>query len=844
MFSVTNMQITRQGGIYRHYSPILLNCQTHLMKNLVFSAAFMFSLMFAGVTEARPGGISGKVTDEAGKPLSFASVILLHAADSALVKTTLTNDNGEYDISPVANGMYTVKVMLMGYETYSSDKVTIADNTISVPEIKMQQADAKLKEVTVSVQKPFIEVHPDKLVVNVENSIVSAGNSVMDVLAKSPGVTVDQNDNISLKGKQGVNIMIDGRTVPVSSADLANMLKSMPANSVDKIEIITNPSAKYDAAGTAGIINIKTKKDNKTGFNGSINGSYGQGVYPKDNAGFNLNYRKNKVNVYLNYNMGDRHGFSHVDWDRKYYANDVYTGAYVQDNYTTVHFHNNVVGAGADYNLSSKTTIGVAVTADNFTMTTKGFYFANVMDHNDNLQSTFATNNTSGGTWNNYAPNLHLKHTFDTTGKELTVDADYARYWDRSTQDFTTNYNLPDGTQLQAPYILHGDIAGVTQIRSIKADYVNPLKNGAKLEAGIKTSFVTADNTPTFDSVSNGRNYYDPTKSDHFIYNENINAAYINASKDWKKYSAQFGLRGEQTIVDGKEITTGQSFEKNYIRLFPSLAVQNHIDANNDLGVTLSRRIERPGYEDLNPYKFFVDPSTYKVGNPYLNPALTYSGELSHVYKQRLVTTLSYSVTSDVITEVIKPSTTQEHVTIQTKDNLATMRYFGVSGSYTIPIFKWWTNITNANAYYAQYQGNLANTNLNAGKPTFDINTSNKFTMPKDWSAELGVFYQASQVYGFLNLTPISMFNVGIQKNLLDKRLTIRLNANDIFWHGNESGSSFYTNYTEYFTARHDTRQASISLTYRFGKKTVAPVHKHSGGAEEEKKRAGDQGGV
>jgi hypothetical protein len=814
------------------------------MKNSLFHVVFVLLLLVTGTAVARTGSISGKVSDDAEKPVSFASVILLHAADSSLVKTALTSDNGEYDLAPVANGIYFIKVMLMGYETYVSENLTVTDNTIPLPEIRIHQSDSKLQEVTVSAQKPFIEVHPDKLVVNVENSIVSAGNSALDILAKSPGVTVDQNDNISLKGKQGVNVMIDGRTVPVSAADLANMLKSMPSNSIDKIEIISNPSAKYDAAGTAGIINIKTKKDNKTGLNGSVNGSYGQGVYQKENAGFNLNYLENKVNVYLNYNSNYRVGFSHIDWDREYYSNGALNGSYVQDNYSVLQFHTNIASAGVDYNLTSKTTLGASVTGENFYLGTKGYYFARVLNPANQLDSTFATNNTSSGNWNNYAPNVHFKHTFDSSGQELSVDLDYARYWNKNYQDFTTNYYLPDGMETGSPYVLHGDISGITQIRSLKADYVKPFKNGISFESGIKTSFVTADNQPKFYNRSNDTSIYDPTKSDHFIYYENINAAYVNASKDWKKYSAQFGLRAEQTIVSGLELITGETFEKKYVHLFPSFAVQDHLNADNDLGVTLSRRIERPGYDDLNPYKFFVDPSTYKVGNPYLNPALTYSGELSHVYKQRFITTLSYSVTDNVITEVIKPSTTQDRVTIQTKDNLATMHYVGVSGAYTTPIFKWWTNITNFDAYYAQYQGNLANTNLNAGKPTFDINTSNKFTMPKDWSAELTVFYQAAQVYGFLNLSQISMFNAGVQKNMFDKRLTIRLNANDIFWHGNENGSSYFTNYSEVFTAHHDTRQVAVSLTYRFGKKSVAPVHKHSGGAEEEKRRAAEQGGA
>ncbi len=803
---------------------------------------FVFISGFAHVATARVGSASGRVVDEGGKPLVFATVLLLNAGDSAVVKTTLTNEKGEYDLTPLPDNIFLLRVTLIGYESFYSDKITVADNNTLVPVITMKQVDARLKDVTITTQKPFIEVHPDKLVVNVENSIVSAGSSVMDVLQRSPGVTVDQNDNISLKGKQGVNVMIDGRIVPVSAADLANMLKSMPSTAVDKIEIISNPSAKYDAAGTAGIINIRTKKDSRMGLNGSVNAGYGQGVYDKENAGFNLNYREKKFNVYLNYNASYRTGFSHVDWNRQFFPGNIYSGAYVQDNYSVLKFHTHTVATGVDYSLSSKTTIGISATGESFHLGTNGYYSAKVYGQNNVFDSLFDTNNTSSGNWYNIAPNLHLQHNFDSAGKQLTVDADYAVYSNANTQDFTTLYTLPDGSQSKQPYILHADINGTTQIRSFKADYVNPLKDNARFEAGIKSSFVTADNEPEFYDRSNGGNVYDITKSDHFIYDENINAAYVNAAKDWKKYSAQFGLRAEQTIVSGDEKITGQAFDRNYLQLFPSLAVQDHLNPNNDIGLTVCRRIERPGYDDLNPYVFFVDPSTYKTGNPYLDPALTYAADLSYTYKQRLITTLTYSQTSDVITEVIKPSTTQDRVTIQTKDNLASMSYFGVSGAYTIPLFKWWTNITNFDAYYAKYEGNLSNTNLSAGKPTFDINTSNKFTLPKNWSAEVTVFYQAAQVYGFLNLTPISMFNAGIQKNLLDKRLTLRLNANDIFWHGNESGSSYFTGYTEVFTAKHDTRQVSIAATYRFGKKTIAPVSRHSGGAEDEKKRADGKG--
>ena len=808
-----------------------------------YLSLLLVSLLWCSFSAAgRTGSINGTVTDQAGKPLTFASVLLMNETDSAVIRTELTDETGAFRLSPTLEGDYRIRVVYSGYDVVNSGIVHLSSAPVSLPEIRLEQHATTLKDVTLTMQKPFVEVHADKLVVNVENSIVSAGSSVMEVLQQSPGVKVDQNDNISLKGKPGVNVMIDGRTLPVSAQDLANMLKSMPAGSVDKIELISNPLAKYDAAGTGGIINIKTKKDSRMGINGSVNGSYGQGIYPKETGGFNINYRQKKLSMYANYNANYRDGFSHVNWVRAYYDGHTFTSAFVQNNSMRLFFRTNMATAGIDYKLSPKTTIGGSVTGEDFNLGTKGYYHATVLDADRQEQSFFATTNSSAGNWKNYAPNIHLKHTFDSTGEEVTVDADYARYWNTNKQDFTTRYYALNGDETHIPYMLHGDVTGLTQIRSLKTDYTEPLKNGARLEAGFKVSYVTADNEPNFYDRSNGGNEYDSGKSNHFLYSEQISALYLNGSRDWKKWSTQLGLRVEQTILEGHELVSDQEFKNTYTQLFPSLAVQNHIDKNNDLGVTLSRRIERASYDDLNPYKFYVDPTTYKAGNPYLKPALTYAAELSHAWKQRLITTLAYSTTTNVITEVIKPSTTQEKVTIQTKDNLATMEFIGLGGAYTLPISKWWTNVTNFNAYYARYEGDISNTHLNEGKPMFDINTSTKFTLPNDWSAEVTFFYQAAQVYGFLNLTAISTLNAGIQKNLLNKKLTIKVNANDIFYNGNLNGSSYFTNYTEVFTAKHDTRQANVAVTWRFGKKD-ALVRKHNGGAEEEKMRANQKAG-
>jgi hypothetical protein len=296
----------------------------------------------------------------------------------------------------------------------------------------------------------------------------------------------------------------------------------------------------------------------------------------------------------------------------------------------------------------------------------------------------------------------------------------------------------------------------------------------------------------------------------------------------------------EQTIAEGRDVTIDSVFNRNYTQLFPSFALQRHITAANDLGLTLSRRIERPNYDQLNPFKYYLDPTTYKAGYPYMNPALSYSIELSHVYRQKFITSLNYTITSAPITEVIQPSPDEPKVTVQTTKNLTSMAYYGISGSYQFSICKWWTNTTNINAYYALYQGDIAGSNLNAGKVTCDVFTSNSLILPQNWSAEVSFTYQAPQVYGYMNLKPTSMLNAGIQKNFLDRKATLKANINDIFWTGFPRATSYYNNYTEYFSARRDTRQASITFTYRFGQRSTG--QRRRSGAEDEKRRAGGPG--
>jgi hypothetical protein len=809
------------------------------MKKWLLPAILMILFPYAAFSQTQLNTITGSVTDKENKPLAGANVVLLNLPDKSLAKAEVTDKNGSFRLENLKPGKYKLQITFLGLQTHITDSLEIASD-MEIPVIALQEKAKTLQEVTVQSQKPLIEIRADRLIVNVENSIVNTGSTILEVLGRSPGVKVDQADNISLKGKQGINIMIDGKNVPVSGTDLANILKSMPASSVEKIEIITNPGARYDAAGSAGIINIKTKKDKRLGMNGSLNASYGQGIYYKANAGLNINYRSKKINVNASYNYSDRQGFSHLSILRHFYNNngDLMT-TYNQENHTFFPVKNHTGVLGFDYYISPKTTVGIVASGNTSVFEPRGDNFS-IVDSSD-VHGFFTTTNRSHDNWKNYTLNGFIRHSFDSTGREISVDIDYARYWNTTTQTFTNrNYDSLNNV-LPPAYILNGDLQGLTQIRSFKADYTHRLKSVLRLDAGIKSSFVTADNRPFFYDNSFGEMIYDTTKSNHFVYTEHINAAYVNASKDWDKWSAQFGLRAEQTRAEGDQKITGQKFTREYAQLFPSLAVQRKLNTTNDLGVTLSRRIDRPGYRQLNPFKFFLDPTNYRVGNPYLKPALTYAVEVSHTFKQRYVTSLNYSVTTDVAVETLEADTLAPNQSIQTDKNLSRQYYYGMSGAYPIQIRKWWSSVTNFNAYYTFFTGNLSNTPLRKGSPAFDINSSHTFTLPHGISAEIGFYYQAPMVWGFYEMRAIYMLNFGVQKSLLNKKATLKLGLSDLFRSSNNAADIRFNNFEERFTSNRDSRVLTLSFSYRFGK-AAGQQRRRSSGVEDEKKRVGGAG--
>lgn len=767
------------------------------------------------------------------------NVYLIKAENKALVKLELVNGDGAFVFEKIPKGSYLLVTQGMGFAKYQSAVLTL-DRDLDLGKIDIQGLTTSLKEVVVSTTKPFIQQQYDKTVLNVAGSISAVGSTALEVLAKAPGITLDQNDNIAMRGKQGVLVMIDGKFVPMSGQDLANMLKSMSANQIEKIDLITNPSAKYDAAGNAGIIDIRLKKGNNSGTNANATLSFGQGKYAKINPSLNFNHRTKAMNVFGSYNYGNSQNFNELDIFRNFYtATDQLTGSNNYNNYFKFQFNNHNVRVGSDFYVNKNIVVGFAANG----IYSRGDINSNSMAKSYNGSSaTTGSFNTVGANTpvrNNNSINLNYKQTLDTTGKEISADFDYASFGSNEIQNYATSYLNPNGSEAKIPYLLRGDLGGNLNIKSFKVDYQQQLKSlKTKLELGVKSSWVKTDNDIKFFDLSNGTSVLETNKSNHFIYDENINAAYLNAARSWKKLSIQLGLRLENTNANGLQLTDNSTFERNYTQLFPSGYVGYKFNDHNDLGISLSRRINRPSYRQLNPFKNFLDPLTYSTGNPYLKPELTNAFELTHTYLQKYMTKIGYSRTTDNILSVLSPDLVETNSVIQTNRNLAKFDYYSLSFSFPIKVGKWLNSTNNALAFYGHYKGNLVNTDLNVSRVSYNFNSSNNIKIGPNTNAEAIFNYQSSSYYGFLDVRGNWGLALGVQQQLMAKKASIKLSVSDMFYTTKTDAYTKLTGYSEQFYQSRDTRVGTLSFSYRFGGSQVSSSRR-VGAADEEKRRAG-----
>ena len=807
---------------------------------------FLIACYIVSAQTTERGKISGKVTDEQQKPIEGATAELLRTKDSSLVKVAISNKSGLIEFENIRFGSYFIKTTYINHERSFSSIIDLSatNSAVTVNDIILKHAAKELQTVQVTGRKPFIQQMTDRIVVNVENSVINAGSSAFDVLERSPGVLIDVNDNISMRGKTGIIIYIDGKPSPMSGADLVNYLRSLPSNAIERIELITNPSARYDAAGNAGIIDIRMKKDQRFGTNGSFTAGYGQGIYPKANTGINFNYRNKKVNLFGSYNFSYRMGLNHLLLDRNFYTDGQFTGQDLKDNFTKIPLYLNTVRFGADFYPNKKTVYGFVVNSNLNTFKPYNNNSSVVIGSNKQPLYTFNTQTKNNNENKNIATNFNFKHTFDSTGRELTADLDYAYFNTDNSSRVSTQYHNLDGTPMQPDYILDGFQEGNLNLATAKADYVKPLKQKAKIETGFKTSFVTADNDAQFFDMSSGSPVNDVNKTNHFYYDENINAAYFIFKKAYKKIDFQFGLRAENTNVKTRQEKGDIRWDSSYTQLFPSAYFNYSIKEDQRIGISVSRRIDRPNYSQLNPFLFLIDVTTYATGNPSLLPQFTWAYELNYTVKN-INLTLGYSHTvknqNIVIArfkEVFPTIPADDNVTVQIPVNLSSSDYFGLTVAAPIRISKWWNMINNGNLYYNHFNGSLGSTTLDKGKVVADLRTNNTFTFKKGWTAELNGNYNTGGQYGFMVTRSQWGVGAGVQKTFWQGKGQLRFNVTDIFWTNLPRATITYDNYIEKWRAYRETRVANLAFTYRFGSNKVLQARRRTTGSEEERQRA------
>ncbi|TDG37585.1 TonB-dependent receptor [Pedobacter changchengzhani] len=781
--------------------------------------------------------ITGIILDENKKPINYATVILYKAADSSVVKTGFTDQNGAFGFAVAIKGSYYYKASNMGYKTTKSKLIVLDENNQKVDfgAVQLVPTAENLKEVTVAVIKPLIERRMDKVIMNVASSAVLTGSNALEVLQKAPGVSVDQNDNISMQGKQGVLIQLDGKQTYMSSADVANLLRNMQSAEIETIELITNPSSKYDASGNSGIINIKTKKSRAGGTNGSANATIGCGKNFQGNTGINLNHRTKKINVFGNYNYGNQQLENTIGIDR--ISNGTPDTYFMQASTNKEKQQNNNFKAGLDFFLDNKNTIGLLLNGYSNHGTEASANNTLIGPSFQKVDSTLKSNSLQTNRYNNIAYNLNYKSVLDTAGSEISADLDYSRYNGNDGSNYINDYFYADGNRIRPISYTRNSTPSIIDIKAFKVDYNTSLSKSIKLEAGLKSSWVKTDNDLQAEELVNNIWQNDTRRSNQFVYNENVNAAYTNINKEFKNTSFQLGLRVEQTNSKGNLITTNKVVERSYWDFFPTLFVQQKLSKNHQLGFSYSRRIDRPSYDALNPFIYYLDQYTYQKGNPFLNPQYTNNLELSYTFMEKYALTVGYSHTKDVIADVLLPDEAQKALYV-TNENIAKNISYSANLNIPVTVAKWWSMNNNLNVFYLIFEApNLAGQALKTGKTSFQFKSQQSFTIATGFTGELNGNYESPIAYGTLNLKARYSIDAGFSKSLMNRRASLKFALSDIFNTYRNDISSAYPGLKYDVRQKNESRIGRITFTYRFGKNEIKPARRRATGTEEEQNR-------
>ena len=775
--------------------------------------------------------INGRLSNFENKENSI-TISLFESLKSTLLKIDYPNDEGKFNFKAIPNGNYFIRISGNEINDFESSIFKITNQNLVLESIALIKKSRQLNEVVIVKKKPIVEVFADKTVFNVQNTLSSIGISAFELLRKAPGIIINNNDALIVEGKTGVQIYIDGKPSVLSGQDLTNYLKTIQSSDVDLIEIITNPSSKFDAAGNAGIVNIKLKKDKRFGTNGSLGLGYSVGKFARYNSSLSLNNRTKKTNLFGTYSNNFNNSYSFINLYR------IQSNTIFDSRTTNVSNQNtNNIKVGLDFFANKKHTFGAVVNSNFNNNFSNGNTRTPIIAIGNSIpnQVLIAQSNSKSKTYN-IQTNLNYRFA-DTLGHSTNTDFDYGKYKNERDNFQPNFYFNSNETLIENQFIYKMNTPIDIDILSFKTDYEQNLWKG-KLGIGFKTSVVNTNNIFDFFNVINDQNVLNSTRSNTFKFQENINAFYFNYSNKFKKIDYQFGLRTEQTISRGdlksNQINENNIVKRNYTNYFPSAGLTFNVNNNNSLSMNYSKRIERPNYRSLNPFEMQLDELSFGRGNPFLQPQYTDNFKVSHTYKYTLTTSLSYSFIKDFFAEVTSAEGLNRSV--MTTKNVANQAVYNLGVSYAFSFAKWWEIYSNLEFSNSSYKGNDVNF-VSITQNNFNCYASNTFSLPSKIKLEVSGWFSSPSVWGGTYRTKsLGSLDLAIQKKILHDKFNVRMAVSDLFYTSNWKGDTQFGEVLITANGGYDSRQFKINLSYNFGNSNAKSTLKKTGIDEENKR--------
>lgn len=809
----------------------LTKAQMFFLKLKKVSSLFIVMACLTINTSAQ--SLHGKVLDDKDISVPFATVALLSATDSLILKGNVCNERGEFYFLNISSGNYIVKANSVGFEStytpvFSYDSLAgLGDINIILNTQKME-----LGEVSVTVFKEALEFKDGMIVMNVENNVLISGNTVLDLLKKLPGVFIDNQNNIFLNGKSGVKIMIDGRLQQLSGQQLISVLSSMSSESVSKVEVINNPLVKYDASGSAGMINIVSKKIKILGYSGNVSGNLSKGKAYRASVDGALSYKARRITLFSNFGYADRTMPNTYIFDKTISLGGQ-TTFMAESGKQTDYQHLFYYKAGFDYIIDEKTIIGFLFNGGKANVPSEDIGVNKINGYNDLGYDHTSFKNYVNDRWLNPGCNFNAEHKFDTIGTTLNFSSDYSNYKENkhglSENFFLNNYE----SEVLPSNIYSSNHITDIKIFTQKLDFKMEPSKSWFFETGLKNTYVINKNNYSFGRRDHITEIFvvDTAFSNNYEYRENIIAGYVSFRKQWKIGSLQAGGRAENTVVDARDRTSEFRLKRNYINFFPTITFDYPRSDNHNFQFTISRRIDRPSYKDLNPYKSYQDTYFSTIGNPYLLPQTVYNFSFIYTFHRLLYNTFAYSRYSNLVLSYdYQNDTTKE--TISAKGNLKSSDYYSYSLYIQKKISSWLNVALFGSVFYQNFTGVVNGTGINRNVIAFNSNANIDIALPGKFKLQLSPNYTGPSINGIQNFDSRWTINAVIKKTFLNENLSVNLSFLDIFHTDIIRVKSKFQNQDYLSISSGDTQRIYLYVNYKFGNVRIQKREVNSNGQE------------